>query len=216
MSLTRLFVSAATAVAVAGCAGLKMEQGLPTQAVGVTAEVTNDVARLNPCTRANIKPRPAREVSEEEKNQWRSAGSNFYQHAGYYLVSEKSALEKWVPTALAVGGAVIGYSIGGSGTAGRTIGTIGGGIAGGMAGEWAKNNAKLERMARETGCEAYVEKDGLSNVPEQRGRRQIQQPWSPYQNRRYYSPFGAADSLDVPETDSKLAYEPALNVLALK
>lgn len=162
------------AAALGGCAVLgDRAVGLERQGVTVSPDVTNQPVVLNPCEREGIKARPATYVTHAEVAQRTRAGEVNYFYNGYYLFAKKSLVEQWAPL---VGAVVVGGLTNGIGTAGvRVAATVAGAGAGGWAGEKLSDQAILERMAKEKGCEQWIDRNGsapvrrfISDVPDNR------------------------------------------------
>lgn len=160
-SLFTTVAAGVLAITTTGCA-TRGESNLPRQAVTVSDEVLTTKAVLNPCRREGIVPRPATEVTYEERDQRKTDGEIYYLYNGYLLYSHKSFVERWAPAAGAIAGAALANTLGSGG--GRAAATIAGAFAGGAAGEILSGDAKLQRMAREVGCEAYLDSKGFAPI----------------------------------------------------
>ncbi len=162
-SLVNTALAVVFATQVAGCATNRTDF-LPRQAVTVDPSVTNTAAVMTPCDREGIKLRPANEVTRSEYARRQASGEVGYFHAGYYMFAEKSIVEKWAPIAGAVIGGALGSQIG---TGGVRIATTAAGAAGGAyGGAILAKREKLERLAAESGCEAFAE----AHAPRSSGR----------------------------------------------
>lgn len=160
-SLATKFGASVIALSLGGCAALgDRAVGLERQQVGVTNSVRNNVVLLNACEREGIKPRPATMVTQQEMYQRTRAGEVNYLYNGYYLFAKKSLVEQWAPIA---GALIVGGLTNGVGSAGvRVATTVAGAGAGAWAGEKLSDQAILERMAKEKGCEDEIDAKGAA------------------------------------------------------
>ena len=152
--LTNGFIAAALATQV-GCATNRTDN-LPHQRVGVKYEVANENVYLTPCEVEDIKARPAAQVTRAEFERRKSSGA--YQHAGYVLFPNPSLLERFGAVGGLIVGAVIGHELGG------TTGAVVGGAGGAYAGDILAARDKLESLAKESGCEKYLEQHPPTNT----------------------------------------------------
>lgn len=140
----------AIALGMGGCAGITPMEG----------------GSSNPCLAAGIDVRPVSEVSPGEMSRRESAGEDHYQHGAYHLFYTRSVTERFAPAAgaIAVGvlswavvrgtGASVVASTGAKAAAAATGGASGGAVAGGML----SDAARVQRLARQNGCEDYVDR----------------------------------------------------------
>lgn len=140
----------AIALGMGGCAGITPMEG----------------GSSNPCLAAGIDVRPVSEVSQGEMLRRESAGEDHYQHGAYHLFQTRSVTERFAPVAgaLAVGAlswALVrgaGSSIGASTGAKAGAAAIGGAFGGAVAGDMLSGATRVQRLARQNGCEDYVDK----------------------------------------------------------
>jgi len=145
------------ALALGGCAALgDRATDLPRQSVTVSDTVKNKPVVLNACEREGIKARPATYVTHAELAQRTRDGEVNYFYNGYYLFAKTSLTEKWAPLvgAVVVGGLTHGIGSGGA----QVAATVAGAAGGAYAGEKLSNQAVLERMAKEKGCEDEIDR----------------------------------------------------------
>lgn len=221
-TFNRIAASVVSLGLVAGCAS-RGETSLPRQEVTVSREVVNNKAVLDPCTREGIKARPIVEVGRGELVQRVNAGDSYYVAGNFYLFSERSVIEKYGALAGAVALGVLGSKLG-SGSRAATAGAIGGAMVGGISGEALANREKLQRLASESGCEAYVR---TLKAPVGVPIDVYTQPQrAPYPRIRYNGSIAtqfdvvalneAVNQQIVPETNGRLAYVAEANTLILK
>ena len=191
MTVTNLFSKASLgglALALGGCAAMgDRVTNLPRQAVTVDSSVTAAPVTLNACEREGIKARPARYMFHQEMAQRTRAGEVNYFYNGYYLFAKKSLTEQWAPL---VGALVVGGLTHGIGNAGvRVAATAAGAGAGAWGGEKLSDQAILERMAKEKGCEQAIDALGPAPQPDlidmhRRADRPINAPSRAQEQRR--------------------------------
>lgn len=164
-NLVKGVAAVAFAMSASGCAvmdGVALS-GLPRQSVTVNNDVVNTQVVLDPCSREGIKARPMRYITNQEFHQRAQQGETGYFYNGYYLFAKRSLTEQYAPLAgaLLIGAAGSGIGAG----VGRVVAAGTGGIAGAGIGEYFADGAKLARLAREAGCEQYLDRVGPAPQP---------------------------------------------------
>lgn len=162
-SLAMKFGTSVMALSLGACSAIDTRvMGLPQQRVTVSEEVIKDPIVLNPCEANHIKNRPATYVTQREID-WRTReGEVGYFYNGFIVYGTRSFFERLGTVGGAAAGGVAANTLV-TGSA-QALATTGGVAAGLVLGEFFANSARLSRLARESGCEAYIDKIGPAPI----------------------------------------------------